>query len=103
MANVIDKGPHWGEWRGPPDGQVQLKQPRERKPRVIKPKSSRQEPEPLPSPFLTVHEVAAHLRVHAGTMYRIIKRGDLRALRVGGDWRIDKEELDRWLRDAIHT
>jgi len=93
LANVIDRGPHWGEWRGPLP-------PEERKPRVVKPKPPRQEPEPLPSPFLTVQEVAAHLRVHAGTMYRIIKRGDLRALRVGGDWRIDKEELNRWLKGA---
>jgi len=49
---------------------------------------------------LTAHEVAAHLRVHAGTMYRLIKRGDLKALRVGGDWRIDKEEFYRWLKGA---
>jgi excisionase family DNA binding protein len=41
------------------------------------------------SPLMTVRETAAFLRVDAQTVRRMIKRGDLPGVRVGGQWRID--------------
>jgi excisionase family DNA binding protein len=47
--------------------------------------------------FLTVAEVADILRVSSMTVYRLIKAGDLRALRVGKSYRVPEDEVDRYL------
>jgi len=52
------------------------------------------------SSFLTVTEVAVLLRVHEATIYRLCKAGRLPAIRLGGQIRIDREQLQIWLRRA---
>ena len=49
--------------------------------------------------FLTVPETAAHLRVSAKTIYRLIERGQLPALRVGSQSRVDEAALEAWLEE----
>lgn len=49
-------------------------------------------------PFLTPKEVSSLLQVSVYTVRRWIKDGELPAYKVGRLWRIDKVELDRWLR-----
>jgi len=48
--------------------------------------------------FLTPHEVAALLRVSPAAIHRLLRRGDLPAVRVGRAWRVEDAELQRWLR-----
>ena len=43
--------------------------------------------------MLTVAEAAAYLRVHPVSLRRMIRRGDLPALRVGRVWRIAAADL----------
>ena len=52
---------------------------------------------PNGSSLLTVAEVAAHMRVSNMTVYRLIKSGDLAAVRVGHNYRIREAELERYL------
>lgn len=47
--------------------------------------------------YLTVAEVAAILRVSTMTVYRLIKSGDLVAVRVGRSYRLSEDEVDRYL------
>lgn len=47
--------------------------------------------------LLTVAEVAATMRVSNMTVYRLIKSGDLPALRVGKNYRIRESDVDRYL------
>ncbi|MDQ7840632.1 MAG: helix-turn-helix domain-containing protein [bacterium] len=47
--------------------------------------------------IMTVQEVARYLRVHAITVYRMIRLGQLPAIRVGRGWRFKKDEIDSWL------
>lgn len=47
--------------------------------------------------FLTVAEVADILRVSTMTVYRLIKAGDLAAVRVGKSYRLAEDEVDRYL------
>ena len=47
--------------------------------------------------LLTVAEVAATMRVSNMTVYRLIKSGDLAALRVGKNYRIRESDVDRYL------
>lgn len=47
--------------------------------------------------FLTVAEVATLMRVSSMTVYRLIKAGDLGAVRVGKSYRIHDEDVDAYL------
>ena len=52
----------------------------------------------LPS-VMSPREVAEAARVDIDTVYRAIQRGQLRARRVGRQWRIDREQvLAGWVR-----
>ena len=48
------------------------------------------------SKVLTVSGVAAYLKVHPSTVYRLVSRGLLPAFKVGSDWRFNIEAIDRW-------
>jgi excisionase family DNA binding protein len=47
--------------------------------------------------FLTVAEVADIMRVSTMTVYRLIKAGELRAVRVGKSYRLAEDDVDRYL------
>ncbi|SRR6266851_6596811 len=46
--------------------------------------------------LLTVDEVADFLRASPAMIYRLLKRGEIPGFKIGGDWRFDVEEIDRW-------
>jgi excisionase family DNA binding protein len=48
-------------------------------------------------PLLTVAEVATIMRVSNMTVYRLIKSGQLSAIRVGKNYRIRRGDIDRYL------
>lgn len=48
------------------------------------------------SRVLTVQEVSTYLRVHPSTIYRMLKKNQLPAFRVGSDWRFTVEAIDKW-------
>ena len=49
------------------------------------------------SRFLTVQEVAELMRVSTMTVYRLIKAGDLPAVRVGRSFRVRDVDVDAYL------
>ena len=49
---------------------------------------------------LTLEEVANYLRVHPSTIYRLLKKRELPAFKVGSDWRFNLESIDRWRSSA---
>jgi excisionase family DNA binding protein len=54
-------------------------------------------------PFLTVLEVAEVLRCHYSSVYRMLRNGELQAIRVGSDFRISPDELDRLMQKGGKT
>jgi excisionase family DNA binding protein len=50
----------------------------------------------LRSKVLTVQDVSNYLRVHPSTIYRMLKKNQLPAFRVGSDWRFTVEAIDKW-------
>jgi len=52
--------------------------------------------------FLTVAEVAAMMRVSKMTVYRLVHSGDLPAARVGRSFRVPKDAVQDYLRNAYH-
>lgn len=56
----------------------------------------------MKSKVLTVQEVSTYLRVHPSTIYRMLKKNQLPAFRVGSDWRFTVEAIDRW-RESVES
>lgn len=50
----------------------------------------------MASKVLTVKETADYLRIHTSTIYRLLKKRQLPAFRVGSDWRFNVEDIDHW-------
>ena len=51
--------------------------------------------------YLSIEEVARHFGFNASTVYRLVERGELPALKIGGRWRFSRELLDRWVADRV--
>lgn len=51
---------------------------------------------------MTVHEVAQVMRVSKMTVYRLIKQGDLPAVRIGRGYRLREDDVHRYL-DSRYT
>ena len=51
------------------------------------------------SNLMTIEEVAEYLRVHPSTVYRLVRQGALPAVKIGKQWRVDRETLAQWLRE----
>jgi excisionase family DNA binding protein len=51
---------------------------------------------------LTTDEVLAYLKVTPRTIYRLIRNGELPAMRVGRQWRFRRADLDAWLARQGH-
>jgi excisionase family DNA binding protein len=48
--------------------------------------------------LMTLEEVAGYLRVTNKTIYRLVQKRVISAMRVGHQWRFDKATIDTWLR-----
>lgn len=51
--------------------------------------------------LLTVAEVAELLRVSTMTVYRLIRSGELPAVRVGRNYRVRRGDLDGYLQEQV--
>jgi excisionase family DNA binding protein len=49
------------------------------------------------SAFLTTEDVLDCLNVTPRTIYRLIKTGELPAVRIGRQWRFRRADLDDWI------
>lgn len=47
--------------------------------------------------FLTTEEVLGYLNTTPGTIYRLIRSGELPAVRIGRQWRFRRSDLDAWV------
>lgn len=55
------------------------------------------------SRLLTVAEVANVIRVSRMTVYRLIRRGQLKAIRVGRNYRVREDDLSAYLESQAVT
>lgn len=52
-----------------------------------------------PPTLLTVKDMAVLFRVNTSTVYRMLKRHEFRAFRVGRDWRFDMQHINQWMEE----
>jgi excisionase family DNA binding protein len=48
---------------------------------------------------LTAEEIAKYLRVHPYTVKRLAREGKLPGFKVGGQWRFDSQEIEKWKKE----
>ncbi len=53
--------------------------------------------------FLSVPEAAALLRIGERTTYKLVRRGELPGLKMGGQWRIHRPTLLEWAKSRDET
>ena len=46
---------------------------------------------------LTPHEVSKILKLHPFTVTRLAREGKIPAFKVGGVWRVRRDEFERWV------
>lgn len=49
--------------------------------------------------LLTLYEVAEYLRLNRFTVYRMVERGELPAIKVANQWRFKERDIDKWLEE----
>lgn len=52
--------------------------------------------------FLTVAEVAEHMRVSKMTVYRLVHSGALEAVRVGRSFRVQQKAVEEYLNSSFY-
>jgi excisionase family DNA binding protein len=52
--------------------------------------------------FLTLADVADILNISAAQAYALVRRGEIRAIKVGGrgQWRIEHDEVERYIQSS---
>lgn len=50
--------------------------------------------------ILTIKQLAEFLQVNSRTIQRVITSGELKAFKVGRDWRIEKDAVIKWLENG---
>lgn len=55
----------------------------------------------MSAPLMTPEEVAACLRIHRGTVYRLVKSEGLRAYKVSGRIRFKTEDFEDYLERSL--
>ena len=48
--------------------------------------------------WLTIDELAEYLKMGRTKLYRLAQEGKMPTSKVGGQWRFDREEIDRWMK-----
>lgn len=51
--------------------------------------------------FLTIQEVAQILKSHTNTIYKMCREGTLPCVKIGKEWRIDRDKFERFMEDGI--
>lgn len=52
--------------------------------------------------IMTPKEAAKYLGFHLVTIYRLLKKSEIPATKIGGQWRFKKDILDNWLLDKMN-
>jgi len=48
-------------------------------------------------PIMTIAEVAEYLSLHELTVRRLAREGEIPALKLGRQWRVKRDLLDKWI------
>jgi excisionase family DNA binding protein len=49
------------------------------------------------SAVMTLQQVAEYLHCHYATAYRLARQGKMPCFKLGGEWRVLKSEINKWI------
>ena len=52
--------------------------------------------------MMDIKEVAGYLKIKEQTVYRLAQQGKIPALKIGGQWKVKKEHLDRMFDEILN-
>jgi excisionase family DNA binding protein len=47
--------------------------------------------------ILTIKELADYLKLNEKTTYRLASKGDIPGFKIGGSWRFERTEIEKWI------
>ena len=47
--------------------------------------------------WITLDDLSAYLKVSKASLYKLVQAGEIPAVKLGRNWRFDRDEVDRWL------
>ena len=47
--------------------------------------------------LLTLEELARYLKISKPTLYKMVEKGRIPALKIANQWRFKKDDINRWL------
>jgi len=47
--------------------------------------------------LLTLEELATYLKISKPTLYKMVEKGKVPALKIANQWRFKKEDITRWV------
>jgi len=53
--------------------------------------------------LLNVKEMSAYLNCHQSTVYRMLKRREMPALKIGDEWRFDPDAIKKWIKKRMEN
>ncbi len=52
---------------------------------------------------LTPHEISKILKLHPFTVTRLAREGKIPAFKVGGVWRVRKDQFEQWMNPGVKS
>jgi excisionase family DNA binding protein len=53
-----------------------------------------------PGQIMTVPELAGYLQIHPTTLYKLVRRRQIPAFKIGSDYRFERDAIVRWMADG---
>ncbi|MCK5601628.1 helix-turn-helix domain-containing protein [Candidatus Pacearchaeota archaeon] len=53
--------------------------------------------------LMTIEEIAKYLRYSVHTIYPLAQKGEIPAIKLAGQWRFRKSEVDKWLEKQLNN
>ncbi|MBW1673725.1 MAG: helix-turn-helix domain-containing protein [Deltaproteobacteria bacterium] len=47
--------------------------------------------------LLTLNELSRYLKISKPTLYKMVEKGNIPALKIANQWRFKKEDISRWI------
>ena len=57
----------------------------------------------MSSDIMTIKEVCEYLKLNEKTAYRLASEKKIPGFKVGGSWRFDKTDIDKWIKNQKGT
>ncbi|MEM7118961.1 MAG: helix-turn-helix domain-containing protein [Chloroflexota bacterium] len=51
--------------------------------------------------IMTVNEVAAYLKLHVSTVYKLAQEEKIPCKKIGGRWRFSRQRLKAWVQEKL--